>query len=172
MRLNLACGTALALALVITACSVGAADGPKALIGKEAPNFKLDLLAGGEVELSKLEGKNVVLLDFWATWCPPCREVMPALLEVSNEYKPKGVRYLAVNLREDKDKISAYLKSAKLDIEVPLDKDGKIAELYRVEGIPTMAIVDKKGIVREVHVGATPNVKADLKKALDKILAE
>jgi thiol-disulfide isomerase/thioredoxin len=170
MRLNLACSTALALFIV--ACSVGAADGPKQLIGKEAPDFKLALLAGGEVELSKLEGKNVVLLDFWATWCPPCREVMPALLEVSNEYKAKGVRYLAVNLREEPAKISAYLKSVKLDIEVPLDKDGKIAGLYHVEGIPTMAIVDKKGIVREVHVGATPNVKADLKKALDKILAE
>jgi len=170
MRLNLALSAALATC--IAACSMGAADGPKQLIGKDAPDFKLALLSGGEVELSKLEGKNVVLLDFWATWCGPCRQVMPALLEVSNEYKSKGVRYLAVNLREDKDKINSYLKSAKLDIEVPLDKEGEIAKLYHVSGIPTMAIVDKKGIVREVHVGASANIKDDLKKALDKILAE
>jgi thiol-disulfide isomerase/thioredoxin len=170
MRMNLAWSAALAVC--ITACSMGAADGPEQLVGKNAPDFKLPLLGGGEVELSKLKGKNLVLLDFWATWCGPCRQVMPALLEISNEYKDKGVRYLAVNLREDSDKISSYLKSAKLDIEVPLDKTGKIANLYHVRGIPTMAIVDKKGIVREVHVGASPNLKAELKTALDKILAE
>lgn len=170
MRMNFALSAALAVC--ITACSMGAAEGPEQLIGKQAPDFKLPLLAGGEVELSKLEGKNIVLLDFWATWCLPCRQVMPALVEVSQEYKAKGVRYLAVNLREDPDKISAYLKSAKLDIEVPLDKTGEVAELYQVKGIPTMAIVDKKGIVREVHVGASPNIKEELKKAIDKILAE
>ncbi len=170
MRLSLVCSAVIALFL--NACSMGAADGPEKLIGKEAPDFKLAMLAGGEVELSKLEGKNVVLLDFWATWCGPCRQVMPALLEISNEYKAKGVRYLAVNLREDNEKISAYLKSANLDIEVPLDKNGEVAKLYQVRGIPTMAIVDKKGIIRDVHVGASPNIKAELKKTLDQILAE
>jgi thiol-disulfide isomerase/thioredoxin len=170
MRLSLLCTAAVALFL--NACSMGAADGPDQLVGKDAPDFKLPMLAGGELQLSDLEGKNVVLLDFWATWCGPCRQVMPALVEVSNEYKAKGVRYLAVNLREDKEKISSYLKSAKLDIEVPLDQEGKIAGLYHVRGIPTMAIVDKQGIVRDVHVGASPNIKAELKKALDRILAE
>jgi cytochrome c biogenesis protein CcmG, thiol:disulfide interchange protein DsbE len=170
MKLNVALSTCLAV--FVTACSTGAADGPEQLVGKAAPDFKLPLLAGGDIELSKLEGENLVLLDFWATWCGPCRAVMPALLEISNEYKSKGVRYLAVNLREDPDKIRAYLKSANLDIEVPLDKTGKVAELYHVKGIPTMAIVDKKGIVREVHVGSSPNLKEELRKALDKILAE
>jgi thiol-disulfide isomerase/thioredoxin len=162
------------VALALFSCIViaGAADGPESLLNKEAPDFKLDLLGGGQVELSKLEGKNVVLLDFWATWCGPCRQVMPALVEVSNEYKSKGVRYLAVNLREENDDITKYLASAKLDIEVPLDKNGEVAKRYQVRGIPTMAIVDKKGIVRDVHVGASANVKEELKKTLDKILAE
>lgn len=170
MKTNL--GWISLVAVLVSACSIGAAEGPEQLVGKEAPDFKLSLLGGGEVELSKLEGKNVVLLDFWATWCGPCRAVMPALQEVSNEYKSKGVRYLAVNLREDTDKISSYLKSAKLDIEVPLDQTGKVADLYHVKGIPTMAVVDKKGIVRDVHVGSSDNLKAELKKTLDKILAE
>jgi thiol-disulfide isomerase/thioredoxin len=160
------------LALFTLVASVAAADGPESLLNKDAPDFKLALLGGGEVELSKLEGQNVVLLDFWATWCGPCRQVMPALVEVSNEYKSKGVRYLAVNLREKNDDIAKYLASAKLDIEVPLDKDGEVAKLYQVKGIPTMAIVDKKGVVRDVHVGASPNIKEELKKTLDKILAE
>ncbi len=159
-----------AAALIVAGCSVDAADRPeKELIGKPAPDFKLELLAGGEVELSKLKGKNIVLLDFWATWCGPCRRVMPTLVEVSKDYKDKGVRYLAVNLREDSKKISSYLKSAGLDIEVPLDKDGSIAKKYNVRGIPTMAIVDKQGIVREVHVGASANLKEELEKALDKL---
>ncbi len=170
MKSYVACCTALAICFA--ACSVGAADGPEKLVGKKAPDFKLDLLKGGQVQLSQLEGKNVVMLDFWATWCGPCRQVMPDLAAVSKEYKSKGVRYLAVNLREDKDKINDYLKSSKLDIEVPLDKEGKVADLYQVSGIPTMAIVDKKGIVRDVHVGSSPNVKANLKTTLDKILAE
>jgi len=171
-RLNMR--TYLALAGVITllsvGCSAGAAPGPEALVGKAAPNFKLPLLEGGELELADLKGKNVVLLDFWATWCGPCRKAMPALVEVAKEYESKGVLYLAVNLREDPAKIRAYLKSAGLKIRVPLDKDGSVAENYKVRGIPTMAIVDKQGIVRDVHVGASPNLKSTLKKALDKIV--
>lgn len=160
----------LTLVLMLSGSACAAERPEMALKGKEAPNFKLALLDGGEVELAKLRGKNVVLLDFWATWCGPCRAVMPTLQEVSKSYKDQGVRYLAVNLREDPAKIKAYLKSANLDIEVPLDKDGGIAKLYGVQGIPTMAIVDKKGIVREVHVGSSPNLRQQLTKTLDEIL--
>jgi len=160
-----------AMLLWVVGCSAGAADRPEmALAGKPAPDFKLSLLGGGEVELSALKGKNVVLLDFWATWCGPCRTVMPALDRVSKDYASKGVRYLAVNLREEPAKISAYLKQAGLNLEVPLDKDGKVAESYHVRGIPTMVIVDKEGVVRDVHVGATPNLEAELRKMLDKIV--
>ncbi len=161
-----------AMMLAVAGCSVGAADRqePAALLGKPAPDFKLALLDGGEVELSALKGKNVVLLDFWATWCGPCRQVMPALDKVSKDYASKGVRYLAVNLREDPAKIRAYLKQAGLKIEVPLDKDGKVAESYHVRGIPTMVIVDKQGIVREAHVGASANLETELRKNLDKIV--
>ena len=162
-----------ALLLFVAGCSVNSADRPeKALENKPAPNFKLDLLGGGEVELAKLKGKNIVLLDFWATWCGPCRQVMPTLVQVAKDYNAKGVRYLAVNLREDPEKIKSYLQQAKLDIEVPLDKDGSVAGLYKVKGIPTMVIVGKDGIVKNVHVGSSPNLKAELTKALDKILAE
>jgi thiol-disulfide isomerase/thioredoxin len=160
-----------AMWLMVAGCSVGAADRPEsALVGKPAPDFKLALLDGGEVELSALKGKNLVLLDFWATWCGPCRQVMPALDRVSKDYASKGVRYLAVNLREEPAKINAYLKQAGLKLEVPLDKDGKVAASYAVRGIPTMVIVDKEGIVREVHVGASPNLEVELRKALDEIL--
>jgi thiol-disulfide isomerase/thioredoxin len=158
------------VALLATGCSAGAAGGPEELVGKAAPNFKLALLGGGEIELSSLKGKNVVLLDFWATWCGPCRQAMPALVEVAKEYESKGVLYLAVNLREDPAKIQAYLTQTGLKIQVPLDKDGGVADQYKVRGIPTMAIIDKQGIVRDVHVGSSPNLKATLTQSLDKIV--
>ncbi len=167
-----------ALALWVAGCSQNSIDqsgspaqSPEgALVGKPAPDFALAMLDGSSIELSQLKGTNVVLLDFWATWCGPCRQVMPALVEVADQYKADGVRYLAVNLREEPDTITRYLKSAGLNIEVPLDKDGSVAQLYRVEGIPTMVVVDKEGIVQDVHVGASPNIKAQLTKTLDRVL--
>lgn len=166
-----------AVALCAAGCSVGAADRPEMeSIGKPAPDFQLEMLVDGKVDgklkLSDLKGKQIVLLDFWATWCGPCRAVMPTLEEVSKEYKDKGVRYIAVNLREDADKIIDYLKKAGLDIEVALDKDGSVAKLYQVRGIPTMAIVGKDGVVKDVHVGSSADLKEKLTKTLDQLIAQ
>jgi len=143
---------------------------PKELKGKPAPDITLDLLEGGTFKLSDHKDKEVILLDFWATWCGPCRKAMPALKEVSDKYKEKGVLYYAVDLRETPDKIRAYLEKEKLDIKVPLDKDGAVAKQYQVSGIPTMFIIDKKGVIREVHVGFSPTLKESLEKSLDEIL--
>jgi thiol-disulfide isomerase/thioredoxin len=141
------------------------------LTGEPAPEFTLPLLDGGTLELAALRGKNIVLLDFWATWCGPCRAAMPALVEVAHEYAGKGVRYFAVNLREDPEKIRSYLKQSGLQIAVPLDKDGSVAGKYGVRGIPTMVIVGKNGVVEKVHVGSSPGLKAELTRALDDLLA-
>ena len=140
------------------------------LLGKMAPEFTLPLLGGSTLELAAHRGKDIVLLDFWATWCGPCRAVMPALAEISRDYADKGVKYYAVNLREDAAKIRSYLDEAKLDIAVPLDKDGSISKKYGVSGIPTMVIVGKDGQVKKVHVGSAPNLKQELTRALDDLL--
>jgi len=97
---------------------------------------------------------------------------MPALVEIAREYADKGVQYYAVNLRERPETIRGYLKDEKLEIVVPLDKDGSIAKKYRVRGIPTMVIVGKDGKVKKVHVGSSPTLKADLSRELDEILAK
>ncbi len=145
--------------------------GPETLVGQAAPQFSLPLLDGGTFDLASYRGKQVVLLDFWATWCGPCRVAMPTLVEVSREYADKGVRYFAVNLREKPEVIRSYLKEAKLEIVVPLDKDGGIARKYNVNGIPTMVIVGKDGKVKKVHVGSSATLKQQLTSALDEILA-
>jgi len=96
---------------------------------------------------------------------------MPTLVEVAREYADRGVRYFAVNLQEEPAKVRSYLKEAKLQLAVPLDKDGAVARKYGVQGIPTMVIVDKDGVVAKVHVGSSPRLKAELTRVLDELLA-
>ena len=142
-----------------------------ALLGKPAPAVNLPLLDGGEFDLAAHRDKDIVLLDFWASWCGPCRKAMPTLVEIAKEYADKHVRYVAVNLREQPAVIRKYLEREKLDIRVPLDKEGQVAKQYGVRGIPTMVVVDRQGLVRKVHVGSSPDLKQVLTRALDDLLA-
>lgn len=145
--------------------------GPHPLLAKPAPSFKLELLDGGEFDLSQQKDKNIVILDFWATWCGPCVRVMPVMEEVANEYKDKGVILIAVNLRESPQKIRSFLQEQGLHPIVALDKDGAVGTVYKAEFIPQTVIIDKDGIVQAVHVGALPNLKETLKKELNDLLA-
>ena len=146
-------------------------QGSHPLLAKPAPSFKLELLEGGEFDLSRLKGKNIVILDFWATWCGPCIRVMPVMEEVANEYKDKGVILIAVNLRESPQKIRSFLQKQGLHPVVALDKDGAEGTIYKAQYIQQTVIIGKEGIVQAVHVGALPNLKKILKKELDDLLA-
>ena len=141
-----------------------------ALLGKPAPDFKLDLLEGGEFELAAFKDKKIVILDFWATWCGPCRSALPILAQVAEQYKSKDVILRAVDLREQPEKIRTYLKTTDFPLTILLDKDGSIAKLYGVTGIPQTVIVGKDGIVQAVHVGYSPEVKQTLQQNLDTLL--
>lgn len=145
--------------------------GPHPLLGKPAPAFKLETLEGGEFDLSSQKDKNIVILDFWATWCGPCRKVMPTMEEVAGEYKDRGVYLIAVNLREGVEKIQSFLLEQGLHPAVALDKDGEVGKLYEAKAIPQTVIIDKDGSIQAVHVGATPDLKEALKKELDDLLA-
>lgn len=146
-------------------------EGPHPLLGKPAPEFSLPLLDGGKMELASHKDKEIVILDFWATWCGPCRRAMPILVEVARQYAEKGVRFYAVNQQEGADEIKAFLQELKLECTVALDADGKIGELYGAEGIPQTVIIDKKGKVQSVHVGFLPGLKSILTGELDELLA-
>jgi len=146
-------------------------SGPEDLVRKPAPEFSLSQLDGNTFDLAAHQHKHIVLLDFWATWCGPCRAAMPTLVDIARDYSGRGVRYFAVNLREDPETIRRYLKDTRLDIVVPLDKDGSVAKKYGVRGIPTMVIVGVDGIVKKVHVGSSPRLKTELTRTLDELLA-
>ena len=122
------------------------------LKGKMAPDFTVALLDGSSLTLSDKIG-DIVILDFWATWCGPCRIAMPVLEEVAKEIAADGVHLYGVNLQEDPDRIRSYLESKGLDVAVALDTDGSIGEMYEASAIPQTVIVGRDGKVAVVHVG-------------------
>jgi thiol-disulfide isomerase/thioredoxin len=141
------------------------------MIGKAAPALSLDVLGGGKLDLAELKGKKIVILDFWATWCGPCRMAMPVVAEVAKEYAAKDVVLYAVNLREPEEKVKAFLEHSGLDVKIALDREGDAGVHYGADSIPRMVIIDKESVVRAAHKGMGPNFRDDLKSELDAIIA-
>lgn len=147
---------------------------PESLVGKPAPDFTLASFEGQEVKLSDQKGK-VVLIDFWATWCPPCRESLPHVQKLSDDkaMADKGLVVWAVNAREAKDKIEPFMKQNKYSFSVPMDKDGKAMTAYHVSGIPTTIVVGRDGTVKNAFVGFAGDKDAkEIHNAVAKALAE
>lgn len=141
------------------------------LLGKQAPDFTLPLLEEGRAELSAHKGKNIVILDFWATWCGPCVKALPVLAEVAEAYEDRGVVFYAVNQREAPETIRNFLKAHDVQCAVALDRDGEVAASYGVEGIPQTVVIGKDGTVQAVHVGMLPNLRNKLEEELEALLA-
>jgi len=121
------------------------------LTGKPAPVFEGKNLKGETVKLADLAGK-IVVVDFWATWCPPCVFGLPKLAEMTAKHKADGVVFLAVNLEEEPSLIKEFLAEKKLDINVLLDA-GEIMKKYKVGPVPQTVFIDRKGVVQVVHIG-------------------
>ena len=134
-------------------------------VGKSAPDFALTSLDGREVRLSDQLGKNVVL-NFWATWCPPCRAELPDLDQFSREGGERGVVVYAINLQEDGASVREYVGGLGLQLNPLLDLDGAVTRTYRVTGLPTTVMIDRAGVIREIHVGALSRRALDQKLTL------
>lgn len=119
-------------------------------VGKQAPGFTLPALDGKPVTLA-YQGK-VTVINFWATWCPPCREEMPDLNKFAAAYSG-SVAFYAINVQESASKVSDFLRSYSYTMPVLLDGDGAIGRQFRVSAIPTTVIVDKNGIVKYRKAG-------------------
>lgn len=129
-----------------------------ALAGKPAPDFTLKNLAGKDISLKDHQGA-VVVLDFWATWCGPCRASLPGLNKVYNDLKGKGLVVYAVDLEEPKDKVQATATELKLDIPVLLDEKSEVSKQYGVSAIPHTVIIGKDGKVAKVIIGGGQEAK-------------
>ena len=122
--------------------------------GHFAPDFTLRTLEGNTVRLSEFRGQKVVLINFWATWCPPCRLEMPTMQQIYSEYKAKGFEILAVNIEPDaQQEIRDFIKELRLTFPVVLDPDMKVSRKYRLVGLPVSVLIDRQGIIRAKEVG-------------------
>ncbi len=120
--------------------------------GQRAPEFSLPSLQGSTVALSSMRGK-VVLVDFWAQWCEPCKKELPQLDKLAKDYAGKGVVIVAVNIDKQRDNAERMVKQLGVTLPVLLDPAGSVAGTYDLPKMPTSFVIDKKGIVRFVNEG-------------------
>ncbi|HEY1584681.1 MAG TPA: TlpA disulfide reductase family protein [Polyangia bacterium] len=120
--------------------------------GQRAPEFSLPSLKGSTVTLSSMKGK-VVLVDFWAQWCEPCKKELPQLDRLAKEYAQKGVVIVAVNIDKQRENAERMVKQLGVSLPVLLDPAGSVAGTYDLPKMPTSFVIDKKGIVRFVNEG-------------------
>jgi len=151
-----------------TAASPLPAEGVAAasLEGKAAPAFKLPGVDGKPVSLADLKGK-VIVLDFWATWCGPCKMSLPHLDKLYQAQKGSDVQVFAVDQQEDLKDVNAFVAQTKLTVPVLMDRDGKVGEAYGVEGIPQTVVIGKDGKVKKVYVGFSPQLPEELAKVVE-----
>ena len=140
-------------------------------VGDKAPAFKLASLASPEVTLDSLKGK-VVLLDFWATWCGPCKQIMPVIQSISEEFKDKGVAVFGVNTWEKKDGAAkTYMESKNYTYGCLLAGED-LAKTYGITGIPTLILINKDGTIALAEIGAGGDTKKMLQEAITAALAK
>jgi thiol-disulfide isomerase/thioredoxin len=141
-------GLALAALFVLPAFAASS-SGP-------APGFQLSGRGGKSIDLNQFKGQ-VVMINFWATWCGPCRQEMPLLEDIYKKYKPMGFTMLGVNVEPDSKAAEAWLAQQKpVSFPIAFDVDSKVSKLYKVAGMPSTVFVDRKGNVRIVHRGYKP----------------
>ena len=119
-----------------------------------APDFTLETVGGEEITLSDLRGK-VVLVNLWASWCPPCRAEMPAIESIYQANKDKGLEVLAVNTtyQDDAQAAADFARSFGLTFPILLDRDGRVSKSYQLQALPTTFFIDRQGIIRSVVPG-------------------
>jgi thiol-disulfide isomerase/thioredoxin len=152
----LAAATLLALPLFATA------------FGSAAPDFQLPVRGSDRpIALSQYRGQ-VVMLNFWASWCAPCRREMPILDSIQRRYKPLGFALVGVNVEPDAREAEVFLRQTPVSFPIAYDAQSKVSKLYNVAGMPSTVILDRKGTVRFVHRGYKPG---DENEYLDQIRA-
>ena len=120
-----------------------------------APLFRLDSMAGKPVGLDHYKGQ-VVMINFWASWCGPCRQEMPILEKLHTKYKPMGFTMIGVNVEPDSSLAANWLKTTPVTFPILFDTKSEVSKLYSVAGMPSTVIVDRKGNLRWLHRGYKP----------------
>lgn len=152
------------LALAFSSLSSGQ-EGPA--VGREAPSFRLDLFGGGTLDSDALRGQ-VVVLNFWASWCPPCRAEAPLLRELWQEYGPQGVQFVGVAYKDVDSKAQAFLEEYGLGFPNGPDARLEISRAYRLRGVPETFIVGPDGVLVHHYIG--PLDEAHFRQVMQRLL--
>lgn len=142
---------AAVLVLLTTAVTAGTAQAP-------APDFTLKSNSGENIRLSELRGE-VVLINFWASWCGPCRQEMPILSELHDKYKAMGFTVLGINVEENSSDARKLLKEMPVSFPVLFDNDSSVSKQYDVAAMPSTVLVDRDGNMRYLHKGYKPGLE-------------
>ncbi len=133
-----------------------------------APEFSLPALDGRQVSLNDLRGQ-IVLINFWATWCPPCRAEMPEIQALYESHRGQNFTVLAINQAEDDRSASQFAQQLRLTFPILLDRDGAIARQYQLQALPTSFFIDRDGVIRAASLGQMNRayMEAELAKLLE-----
>ena len=156
---------------ILTAVATMTAAAATLQTGAPAPAFQLNSNAGKPLALADFRGQ-IVLLNFWASWCGPCRQEMPILEQLNRQYHGKGVTLLGVNVEPDSAAAVQWLKATPVTFPILFDTDSKVSSLYEVAGMPNTVIIDRKGLVRYIHRGYTAGAENDYLNQIRALIRE
>lgn len=151
------------LSLAGTASAVGLQD--------EAPDFTLENLTGGNMRLEEYRGQ-VVLINFWASWCGPCRQEMPILDRLHHRYEDTGFAVLGINVEGESAPAQEIVDRTNVTFPILIDDGQKVSELYNLEAMPSTVVVDRDGVVRYIHRGYKPGDEAKYVEVVKQLIRE
>ena len=159
------CFKAAALGLLVASGALAAdAGGP-------APAFSLNSLAGEQGTLSQYKGQ-VVMVNFWATWCGPCQQEMPLLDQMYKKYRPAGFTLIGVNVDKEAPAVKELLARKPVSFPVLLDPANQVSKAYHVDEMPSSVIIDRKGAIRYIHRGYKPGDENEYQDRIRQLIRE
>jgi peroxiredoxin len=141
------------------------------LSGQPAPDFALKTNTGENMRLADLKG-DVVMINFWATWCGPCREEMPLLDELYTRYSRVGFNLVGVNIDDDPARAREMIEALGVGFPVVFDSDKRVSQLYEVQAMPVTILLDRDGVVRYVHHGYKPGYEDKYLEQIRELIRE
>jgi len=159
------------LRVAVLLCAALAGGAAAAAASGPAPGFTLPARSGGQLSLASLRGQ-VVLINFWATWCGPCRQEMPLLEQIYQRYRGLGFTLLGVNVEEDSAELEQFLRDTPVSFPVLLDQGNDVSRLYEVTAMPSTVIVDRKGEIRFIHYGYKPGTESQYQDQVRALIRE
>lgn len=157
--------------LLLTCLVAWSGIAESASISGPAPNFTLKSLSGKNIKLSELTG-NVVLVNFWASWCGPCRQEMPLLDAIHKKYEPLGFTVLGINVEEQVANAKSFIDERPVDFPILFDSNNQVSKLYNVIAMPTTVVIDRDGKIRYIHQGYQSGDEVKYRKMVKTLVRE